>query len=54
MRLKELEGELQPLKGFAKSKRELEQYVTSAHLGSRMVSEFYLVKWGMSIPPAAP
>ncbi|POY71486.1 hypothetical protein BMF94_5799 [Rhodotorula taiwanensis] len=37
MKLKELEAELQPLKGFAAPKRELEQYVTSAHLASRMI-----------------
>lgn len=43
MRLKELEGELQPLYGFdgpdgsSSSKRELEQFVTSAHLASRML-----------------
>ncbi|GJN91812.1 hypothetical protein Rhopal_004835-T1 [Rhodotorula paludigena] len=37
MKLKELEAELQPLKGFAEPKRELEQYVTSAHLASRMI-----------------
>ncbi|KDE06064.1 hypothetical protein MVLG_03616 [Microbotryum lychnidis-dioicae p1A1 Lamole] len=37
MKLKELESELQPLKGFAAPKRELEQYVTSAHLASRML-----------------
>ncbi|GAA5863660.1 hypothetical protein JCM5296_004001 [Sporobolomyces johnsonii] len=37
MKLKELESELQPLKGFAAPKRELEQYVTSAHLASRMI-----------------
>ncbi|GAA6058569.1 hypothetical protein JCM10212_007008 [Sporobolomyces blumeae] len=37
MKLKELESELQPLKGFAEPKRELEQYVTSPHLASRMI-----------------
>ncbi|BGP12928.1 hypothetical protein JCM10213_004347 [Rhodosporidiobolus nylandii] len=37
MKLKELEMELQPLQGFAAPKRELEQYVTSAHLASRMI-----------------
>ncbi|SCV68702.1 BQ2448_823 [Microbotryum intermedium] len=37
MKLKELESELKPLKGFAAPKRELEQYVTSAHLASRML-----------------
>ncbi|GAA6007115.1 hypothetical protein JCM11491_001515 [Sporobolomyces phaffii] len=37
MKLKELESELQSLKGFSEPKRELEQYVTSAHLASRMI-----------------
>jgi hypothetical protein len=37
MKLKELEAELQPLRGFETPKRELEQYVTSAHLASRML-----------------
>ncbi|BGP21845.1 hypothetical protein JCM10295v2_000720 [Rhodotorula toruloides] len=37
MKLKELEAELQPLKGFEAPKREFEQYVTSAHLASRMI-----------------
>ncbi|GAA5943856.1 METTL5 family protein [Sporobolomyces koalae] len=37
MKLKELESELQPLRGFAEPKRELEQYVTSPHLASRMI-----------------
>ncbi|GAA5892548.1 hypothetical protein JCM6882_005644 [Rhodosporidiobolus microsporus] len=37
MKLKELEAELQPLRGFETPKRELEQYVTSAHLASRMI-----------------
>ncbi|GAA5896831.1 METTL5 family protein [Sporobolomyces salmoneus] len=37
MKLKELESELQPLKGFSEPKRELEQYVTSSHLASRMI-----------------
>ncbi|BGO93068.1 hypothetical protein NBRC10512_003253 [Rhodotorula toruloides] len=37
MKLKELEAELQPLKGFETPKREFEQYVTSAHLASRMI-----------------
>ncbi|GAA5872620.1 hypothetical protein JCM16303_004584 [Sporobolomyces ruberrimus] len=37
MKLKELESELQPLKGFDEPKRELEQYVTSPHLASRMI-----------------
>ncbi|KAI5481059.1 methyltransferase like 5 [Pseudohyphozyma bogoriensis] len=37
MKLKELESELQPLKGFAAPKRELEQYVTNPHLASRMI-----------------
>ncbi|ORY85396.1 S-adenosyl-L-methionine-dependent methyltransferase [Leucosporidium creatinivorum] len=37
MKLKELESELQPLKGFAAPKRELEQYVTSPHLAARMI-----------------
>ncbi|GAA6035378.1 hypothetical protein JCM8097_008844 [Rhodosporidiobolus ruineniae] len=37
MKLKELEAELQPLQGFAEPKREYEQYVTSAHLASRMI-----------------
>ncbi|EFP83109.1 uncharacterized protein PGTG_09062 [Puccinia graminis f. sp. tritici CRL 75-36-700-3] len=37
IRLKELEAELQGLRGFNAPKIELEQYVTSAHLASRMM-----------------
>ncbi|KAG0142528.1 hypothetical protein CROQUDRAFT_67122 [Cronartium quercuum f. sp. fusiforme G11] len=37
MRLKDLESYLQPLTGFQSPKVELEQYVTSAHLASRMI-----------------
>ncbi|KAL8286195.1 hypothetical protein RQP46_004683 [Phenoliferia psychrophenolica] len=37
MKLKELESELQPLKGFETPKRELEQYVTNPHLASRLL-----------------
>ncbi|OAV88237.1 hypothetical protein PTTG_29096 [Puccinia triticina 1-1 BBBD Race 1] len=37
LRLKELEGDLQGLSGFNAPKLELEQYVTSAHLASRMM-----------------
>ncbi|PLW08647.1 hypothetical protein PCANC_09226 [Puccinia coronata f. sp. avenae] len=37
LRLKDLEAELQPLSGFNKPKLELEQYVTSAHLASRII-----------------
>lgn len=37
MKLKQLEAELQPLKGFSAPKREYEQYVTPPHLASRMI-----------------
>lgn len=37
MRLKELQSELQSLKGFTTPNSALEQYVTSAHLASQMI-----------------
>jgi putative methylase len=37
LKLKELEGALQPLQRFADAKADLEQYPTSSHLASRML-----------------